>query len=305
MEATAGANYRPGRHGLRSGRPGRSPCLQFASLSFCGRHPHDIHQNRLARLERDPVPAQDGIPDEGRTARARTEAPGALGQARALPAPARGGQGPAQVHPPRRSALRQRQHPHRHRAQQDPQGHGDALAADAGLRFQLRAGLGLPRAAHRVEDRGGVPRQGQGQGCGARRRVPQAVPRVRRALDRGAARGVQAPWRRGRLGALLLDHGLQGRGHHRGGIDEVRHERRALPRLQTGDVERGGEDGARRGRGGVPRLHQRHRMGEISRRFPERVRSRRDGGGHLDHDAVDAAWKPRDRVLIEDRVRPL
>ena len=56
----------------------------------------------------------------------------------------------------------------------------------------------------------------------------QRVPRVRRALDRRAARGVQAPRRRGRLGALLLDHGLQGRGHHRRRADEVRHERRAV-----------------------------------------------------------------------------
>ena len=34
------------------------------------------------------------------------------------------------------------------------------LAADAGLRFQLRAGLGLPRPADRMEDRGGIPCQG-------------------------------------------------------------------------------------------------------------------------------------------------
>ena len=110
------------------------------------------------------------------------------------------------------------------------------IAADAGLRFQLRAGLGLPRPADRVEDRGAVPRQGPGQGRGAGQRVPRRVPRVRRALDRRAARGVQAPRRRGRLGALLLDHGLRGRGHHRRRADEVRHERRALSRLEAGDV---------------------------------------------------------------------
>ena len=37
----------------------------------------------------------------------------------------------------------------------------------------------------------------------------QQCRRVRPALDRRAARGVQAPRRRGRLGALLLHHGLQ------------------------------------------------------------------------------------------------
>ena len=99
---------------------------------------------------------------------------GALGQDRPLPPPARDRQGPAQVRPARRPALRQRQHPHRHGAQQDPEGHGDAQPADAGLRFQLRAGLGLPRPADRVEDRGAVPRQGPRQGQGAGQRVPPA-----------------------------------------------------------------------------------------------------------------------------------
>ena len=51
--------------------------------------------------------------------------------------------------------------------------------------------------------------KGQRQGQRAGQRVPQGVPRVRGALDRRAARGVQAPRRRGRLGALLLHHGLQ------------------------------------------------------------------------------------------------
>ena len=108
----------------------------------------------------------------------------------------------------RRAALRQRQHPHRPRAQQDPQGSRRQIAGHARLRFQLRAGLGLPRPADRVEDRGELPRQGPQQGRGADQRVPRRVPRVRRALDRRAARGVQAPRRRRRLGASLQDHGL-------------------------------------------------------------------------------------------------
>ena len=111
-------------------------------------------------------------------------------------------QRPRQIRPARRPALRQRQHPYRHRAQQDPEGRGDALPADARLRLQLRAGLGLPRPADRVEDRGGVPRQGQEQGRGADQRIPRRMPRLRRALDRRAARGVQAARRRGRLGAI-------------------------------------------------------------------------------------------------------
>ena len=76
-------------------------------------------------------------------------------QHRPLRAAARRRQGPAALHPPRRAALRQWQHPYRARARQDPQGRGDAKPADARLRFQLRAGLGLPRPADRMEDRGG------------------------------------------------------------------------------------------------------------------------------------------------------
>ena len=43
---------------------------------------------------------------------------------------------------------------------------------------------------------------------------------LRRALDRRAARGVQAPGRRGRLGASLLDHGLRRRGGDRAEIQK-------------------------------------------------------------------------------------
>ena len=176
------------------------------------------------------------------------------------------GRNRAEVPAARRPALRQRQHPHRPRAQQDPQGSRRQIAGHARLRFQLRAGLGLPRPADRVEDRGELSRQGPQQGRGADQRVPRRVPRVRRALDRRAARGVQAPRRRRRLGASLQDHGLPGRGDHRRRDHEVRHERHALSRLQAGDVVGGREDGAGRGRGRVPGLSVRHDLGEVSGR---------------------------------------
>ncbi len=115
--------------------------------------------------------------------------------------------GPAEIRAPRRAALRQRQHPYRPRAQQDPQGRGDALPADARLRRALRAGLGLPRPADRMEDRGGeLPLQGQGEAGFLRPRgddrVPPGMPRLCRALARRAARGVQAARRRRRLGSI-------------------------------------------------------------------------------------------------------
>ena len=71
------------------------------------------------------------------------------------------------------------------------------------------------------------------------------------ALDRRAARGVQAARRRGRLGASLFHHGLFRRGADRARADEVRQQRHALSRLQAGDVVGGGEDRARGSRGRV------------------------------------------------------
>ena len=133
-----------------------------------------------------------------------------------------------------------------------------------GFEFELRARLGLPRPADRVEGRGGIPRQGQEQGRGADHRIPPRVPRLRPALGRRAARRIHAARRRRRLGPLLQHHDLSGRGADRARADEVRGERHALSRLQAGDVVGGGEDGARGGGGRVRGLHQRYGLGEVS-----------------------------------------
>ena len=146
-------------------------------------------------LPKTDFPMRAGLPQKEPQLLARWQQLGLYERLRAA------AQGPAEIHPPRRPALRQWQHPYRARAQQDPQGRGDALAADAGPGFELRAGLGLPRTSDRMEDRGGIPRQGQEQGRRAGGGIPPGVPRLRRALGRGAARGIQAARGGGRLGA--------------------------------------------------------------------------------------------------------
>ena len=172
----------------------------------------------------------------------------------------------------RRPALRQRQHPHRSRAQQDPQGRGDAQPADARPRFQLRAGLGLPRPADRVEDRGGeLPLQEQAEAeplrPGGDDRVPPANAAPMREHWLNVQReefkrlGVEGDW----------DHpyttmGFPAEAQIARELMKFARERHALPRLQAGDVERGGEDRARRGRGRVRGLHERHGVGEVSGR---------------------------------------
>src|SRR5262249_51838525 len=200
---------------------------------------HD-HDRRRPRLQRDSISAQDRLSHARRAAEEGARNPRPLAEAQPLPTAAGSRAWAREIHPPRRPALRQRQHPHRPRAQQDPQGRGDAQPADARLRFQLRAGLGLPRLADRVEGRGGVPRAGQEQGRGAGHRIPPRVPRLRCALGRGAGRGIRAARRRGRLGPPLHHHDFSRRGADRARDHEVRAERHALSRLQAGDGVGGG-----------------------------------------------------------------
>ena len=82
-----------------------------------------------------------------------------------------GGRRPPAVDPPRWPALRQRAHPHGHGAEQDPEGPRGQDAQHARLQRGVRAGLGLPRAAHRAPG-----------GQGARGSTPPGVD-VRQAMD--------------------------------------------------------------------------------------------------------------------------
>jgi isoleucyl-tRNA synthetase len=54
--------------------------------------------------------------------------------------------------------------------------HGLPIEANDGQGCPLRAGLGLPRPADRMENRREVPRRRQGQGRGADRRIPPGMP---------------------------------------------------------------------------------------------------------------------------------
>ncbi len=83
------------------------------------------------------------------------------------------GQGPHQVRAARRPALRQRQHPHRPRAQQDPEGRGDAQPADARLRFATTCRAGTATACRsngRSRKRTTAPRTSRSRTCPIPRR---------------------------------------------------------------------------------------------------------------------------------------
>ena len=86
---------------------------------------------------------------------------------------------------------------------------------------RICAGLGLPRSADRVEDRGTVPRQGPRQGRGPDQRVPQGMPRLRGPAGSTSSGRVQAPGRDRQVGRPLPHHELPRRGRDRGRVHEV------------------------------------------------------------------------------------
>ena len=207
-----------------------------------------------------------------------------------------------EIHPARRAALRQRPHPYRHRAQQDPERRRQPRPPDGWLRRRLRPRMGLPRPADRVEDRGGLPQVRPRQGRGADHQVPRRMPRLRAALDGCAGGGIPAPGRARRFRAPLRDDGFSVRGRDCRRDRQVSAQRRAVSRAAAGDVEPGRKDGTRRGRGRVPRPHLHDRVCSL----PDPARDGRSGrgvGGDLDHDALDHAGQPRHRLRPRDRLR--
>ena len=166
------------------------------------------------------------------------------GQGR-LPAPARGGQRAPALRAARRTALRERRHPYRHRGQQDPQGR-DRQVEDAGrLRRALCAGLGLPRHADRSPDREEARQEP------ARRGDPAPLPRLRDRTDRPAEKGLPAPRRTRRLGASLPDDGAAQRSRRDPRARQAAGEGLRLPRPQAGELVLRLRLGAGRGRGRV------------------------------------------------------
>ena len=164
-----------------------------------------------------------------------------------------------------------------------------------------------------MEDRGRkLPRARQAEARSNQRRgsgrIPPGMPRVRRALDQGAERGISASRSCRRLGASLHHHGFLRRGTDRARADEVRRQRHALSRVKAGDVVGRGKDRARRGRDRIRGLCQRHRVGEVSgrgnggRSGPGCERFARRLDRDLDHDPLDDSWQSGDQLLTPDRI---
>ena len=200
----------------------------------------------------------------------------------------------------------------RPRPEQDPQGHRGQVPADGRASDALRAGLGLPRPADRVERR--TPAAGEGQearAAGAARRVPQGSGEVgARAIGRGAT-----PGRVRHLGCAVPDDEPELRARHPRGARRVRAPPDPVSRQEAGALVRALPHRARRSRGRIPRPRLAQHLREVSgaragrERARAEVRARRraarasDVRADLDDHAVDAAREPRDRRASRVRVR--
>ena len=214
-------------------------------------------------LPQTEFPMRAGLPQKEPEILARWEKAGLYGQLRA----AAKGRGKFVLHdgPPYANGA----DPHRHRAQQDPQGRGDAQPADARLRFQLRAGLGLPRPADRMEDRGGeLPLQEKPK---PDFNDPEAMVAFRQECRAYAEHWLDVQREEfKRLGVIgdwehpYTTMSFSAEAQIARELMKFAANGTLYPRLQAGDVERGGEDRARRSRGRVRGLHQRYGVGEVS-----------------------------------------
>ena len=77
------------------------------------------------------------------------------------------------------------------------------------------------------------------------------LPRLRRKMDRRAARAVQAARLHRAVGPSLHHDGLSRRSGHRARAVQIRRQRTAVSRLPSGDVVADREDRACRSRGGI------------------------------------------------------
>ncbi len=215
--------------------------------------------------------------------------------------------GRPKVHPARRSALCERRHPPGPRGEQDPQGHHRQVQDAGRLRCALRAGLGLPRPAHRTA-RGEEARQ-EHPACA----VPRAVPRVCGGAGRAPEEGLHPPGRAGRLGPSLPHHGFQDRGGHHPRARQDLRARLPVPGAQAGELVPGLRFGAGRSGSGIRGqgigCHRRRLRGEGPARGGEGVRRVAVGQcegvcGDLDDHAVDAASQPGGERASGIGIRP-
>ena len=190
------------------------------------------------------------------------------------------------VHPSRWPAIREWRCAHGHSAQQVAQGSGGEVEDDGRLHHALRAGLGLPRAADRI--------QGRERNCRARSTGdPPTLRGVCREIHRHPARVIPAPGCVWRLGKSLSHDGASLRGGHFAGLCQAGGKRQRLSIEETRAVVLRRADRTRRSGGGIPGQGKHRGVCEISTR--QRHARRQGVDRDLDDHAMDAARQPRPR----------
>ena len=176
----------------------------------------------------------------------------------------------ASVRPPRRPAVRQRRHPHRPRAQQDPQGLHRQVAHDGGVRLAVCPRLGLSRPSDRAEGR---PRARPEKGTPVGRGLPARLPRLRGEVRRQPAPGLRAVGRLRFVERALPDDELPLSGGDRACPGPVRRAGYRLQRQEARPLVPALPDRAGRSRGRIRRSHLAVDLRRVSARRVERRRA--------------------------------
>ena len=208
----------------------------------------------------------------------------------------------ADVHSPRRPALCQWRYPYRPCDAEDAEGPGCPHPVVARQGRAVRAGVGLPRPADRMEGRGGISEGQAQQGRGAGDGISRRMPRLCAKMDRRAVGAVSAARHRRGVGPTVLDDGFCVGSGDCFRIAQVRRVGPALSRGKAGDVVTGRKDRAGRGRGRVSRRGiDADRCGVRDCRVTDCGTGRRICGD-LDDDAMDDPGQPGDRLWAGDCV---
>ena len=261
----------------------------------------DPHARRPEnRLQDHAQPARHAVPD-ARRSRASASRAGSSEwqQSKVYEAIRKACAGPPALRAARRAAVRERRHPHRPRAQQDPEGPRRQEPDDGGLRRAVRAGLGLPRHADRGADREDARQAPAGRGDAA------ALPRLRDRADRAAEGAVPAARRAGRLGPSVHDDGLRQRGRRNPHARQAARKGLSVSRPEARQLVLRLPERARRGRSRV-RGPAGHRDRRRLPRWPMAERAKLAAAfgysqplegpvvrGDLDDDAVDDSRRTR------------
>ena len=208
-------------------------------------------------LQRHAQFAAHGLSDEGEPYRARAGAAQGLGGSATVRANPKITTGSTIVRSARRSAICQRRRSHGHCAQQNLKGFRSEIANHARQTGAVRAGLGLPRVADRIQGRKGITRPFTA------RSAPE-IGSVRAQICRHPARAIQTPRRAGRLGASLSDARSKIRSGNPARVRGLRRKRSRLSIEETGLLEHRRADRAGRSRSGISGTRRHCRLREIS-----------------------------------------